>query len=75
MDSNSLELAERETKAVLITGRKVVGTQVSDYEHTFQPFVCYLGVMIDAQLNLNHRIYHVNAKASGDRIIQSRLNA
>ena len=52
------ELAKHETEAVLITGRMVVETitvRVGQNKITFQPAIRYLGVMIDARLNLSSR--------------------
>ncbi|XP_015116123.1 uncharacterized protein LOC107040517 [Diachasma alloeum] len=75
MDAVGLTLAEHKTEAVLITSRKKVVTitlKVGDYELTFQPFIWYLGVMIDPRLNFKH-VEHVAIKASWVRTLLSRL--
>ena len=76
MDSVGLSLAEHKTETVLITGRKVLETitlQVGDHEITSQPFLRYLGVMIDARLNFKQQAEHVGAKASVVRATLARL--
>ncbi len=54
MDTVGLKLAEHKTEAVLITSRKQVETitlQVGNHELISQPYLRYLGVMIDNRLN------------------------
>lgn len=67
MDTVNLQLAKHKTEAVLITSRKVMETimlEVGEQEITSQPFIRYLGVMIDARLNFKQQVKHVTAKAS-----------
>lgn len=67
MDSMNLQLAKQKIEAVLITSRKVVETitlKVGEQEITSQPYIRYLGVMLDARLNFKQQVEHVSAKAS-----------
>lgn len=67
MDSMNLQLAKQKTEAVLITSRKVIETiklKVGEQEITSQPYIRYLGVMLDARLNFKQQVEHVSAKAS-----------
>lgn len=67
MDMMNLQLAKHKTEAVLITSRKTVETiklRVGEQEITSQPFIRYLGVMLDARLNFKQQVEHVSAKAS-----------
>ena len=76
MDTVGLKLAEHKTEAVLITSRKRIETitlQVGNHEITSQPYLRYLGVMIDAGLKFKQQAEHVGTKASGVRVILSRL--
>lgn len=62
-----LKLAEHKTEAVLITGRKHIESvtlRVGDFEFESQPFVRYLGVMIDARLKFWKHAECTGAKAS-----------
>ena len=59
MDTVNLQLAKQKTEAVLITSRKVVDTimlKVGDQEITSQPYIRYLGVMIDVRLNFKQQV-------------------
>ncbi|XP_015112258.1 uncharacterized protein LOC107037938 [Diachasma alloeum] len=76
MDTVGLKLAKHKTEPVLITSRKKIETmtlQVGNYELTSQPFIRYLGVMIDARLNFKQQAVNVGIKASGIRASESRL--
>ncbi|XP_015121546.1 uncharacterized protein LOC107044256 [Diachasma alloeum] len=76
MDSVGLSLAEHKTEAVLITSRKVLETitlRVGDYELISQPYIRYLGVMIDARLSFKQQVEHITTKASEVRAALSRL--
>lgn len=67
MDAVNLQLAKQKTEAVLITSRKVIETiklTVGEQEITSQPYIRYLGVMLDARLNFKQQVEHVSAKAS-----------
>ncbi|XP_015122231.1 uncharacterized protein LOC107044734 [Diachasma alloeum] len=76
MDTVRLKLAEYKTETVLINSRNQVETitlLVGDHEVTSQPYLRYLGVMMDNQLNFKQQAEHIGIKASGVRIILSRL--
>ncbi|XP_015120548.1 uncharacterized protein LOC107043529 [Diachasma alloeum] len=76
MDTVGLKLAQHKTEAMLITSRKKIETitlQTGNYELTSQPSIRYLGVMIDARLNLKQQAEHVGMKAPGVRASLSRL--
>lgn len=76
MEMMNLELAKHKTEAVLITSRKIVETiklEVGGTEITSQPFIRYLGVMLDARLNFKQQVEHVSAKASVVRASLARL--
>lgn len=76
MHSAGLKLAEHKTEAVLVTGRKLVETttlQVGDYELTTQPYIRYLGVMIDSRLSFKKQVEYASAKASTVRATLCRL--
>ncbi|XP_015123448.1 uncharacterized protein LOC107045640 [Diachasma alloeum] len=76
MDIVGLSLAEHRTEAVWIISRKVVQTitlQVGNYKFTSQPFIRYLGVIIDARPNFTQQVEDVSTKASGVRSALSRL--
>ncbi|XP_015509714.2 uncharacterized protein LOC107216897 [Neodiprion lecontei] len=76
MDMMNLELAKHKTEAVLITSRKIVENiklNVGEHEITSQPFIRYLGVMLDARLNFKQQVEHVSAKASAVVTSLSRL--
>lgn len=76
MKSVNLKLAEHKTEAVLITSRKQLESitlRVGNHEITSQPFLRYLGVMIDARLNFKQQAEHVGAKASVVGATLSRL--
>ncbi|CAH2084175.1 unnamed protein product [Euphydryas editha] len=67
MKSANLKLAEHKTEAVLITSRKKLENivlKVGNHEITTQPFLRYLGVMIDARLNFKpqaeHCLYYIS---------------
>jgi len=76
MKSVNLKLAEHKTEAVLITSRKQLESitlRVGNHEITSQPFLRYLGVMIDARLNFKQQAEHVGTKASVVGATLSRL--
>lgn len=76
MDTMNLQLAKHKTEAVLITSRKVMETiklKVGEQESTSQPYIRYLGVMLDARLNFKQQVEHVTAKASVVRASLARL--
>lgn len=76
MNTVNLQLAKPKTEAVLITSRKKIETiklSVGDYEIESQPFIRYLGVMLDARLNFKQQVEHVSAKASVVRASLARL--
>ncbi|XP_044581492.1 uncharacterized protein LOC123263037 [Cotesia glomerata] len=76
MDTVNLQLAKYKTEAVLITSRKAMETiklQVGEHEITSQPYIRYLGVMLDARLNFKQQDEHVTAKASVVRASLARL--
>ncbi|GBO99933.1 Retrovirus-related Pol polyprotein from type-1 retrotransposable element R1 [Eumeta japonica] len=76
METVNLQLAKYKTKAVLITSRKKAETiklQVGEQEITSQPYIRYLGVMIDARLDFKQQVEHVSTKASAVRASQARL--
>lgn len=67
MDLAGLQLAEHKTEAVLITSRKQIETtslRVGNYELTTQPYIRYLGIMIDTRINLQKHIEHAAAKGA-----------
>lgn len=67
MQSVGLELAHHKTEAVLFTSRKKVETitlDVGDCEITSQPYIRYLGVMLDARLSFKQHIKSVAAKGA-----------
>lgn len=71
-----MELAKHKTEAVLITSRKTAETMklgVGEQEITSQPFIRYLGVMLDARLNFKQQVEHISAKASVVRASLARL--
>lgn len=68
--------ATHKTETVLITSRKKVETvtiEVGEHQITSQPYIRYLGVMLDARLNFKEQVEHVSAKASAVRVSLSRL--
>ena len=76
MDTVNLQLAKHKTEAVLITSRQVMETiklKVGEQEITSQPYIRYLGVMLDARLNFKPQVEHVSAKASVVRASLARL--
>ena len=76
MDAMNLQLAKHKTEAMLITSRKVVETiklKVGGQEIVSQPYIRYLGVMLDARLNFKRQVEHVSAKASVVRTSLARL--
>ena len=76
MNSVGLQLAEHKTEAVLITSRKKLETitlQVGEHELTSQPYIRYLGVMIDARLSFRQQADHASCKAAAVRNVLSRL--
>jgi len=76
MNTVNLELAKHKTEVVLITSRKQAETitlRVGEHEITSQPFLRYLGVMIDARLNFKQQVEHVSTKASAVTLVLSRL--
>lgn len=76
MNTVGLKLAEQKIEAVLVTNRKTVELitlTASDHTITLQPFIRYLGVMIDAKLNFKAHIEHVSRKAAVVGIALSRL--
>ncbi|XP_015124582.1 restin homolog [Diachasma alloeum] len=78
MDAVGLKLAGYKTEAVLITSRKKIETitlQVGSYEITSQPFIRYLGVMIDARLNFKQQTEHVGAKTSEVSLIELKKDS
>ncbi|GBP64517.1 hypothetical protein EVAR_53016_1 [Eumeta japonica] len=61
MKTVNLQLAQHKTAVVLITSRKQAETitlRVGKHEVTLQPFIRYLGVMIDARLNFKQQVEH-----------------
>lgn len=67
MQSVGLELAHHKTEAVLFTSRKKVETitlDVGDCEITSQPYIRYLGVMLDVRLSFKQHIESVAAKGA-----------
>ncbi|GBP21408.1 hypothetical protein EVAR_12009_1 [Eumeta japonica] len=76
MKTVNLQLAKHKNEAVLITRRKKAETiklQVGEQEITSQPYIRYLGVMIDARLNFKQQVEHVSTKASAVRTSLARL--
>ena len=76
MSAMKLQLVKHKTEAVLITSRKKVETirlEVGEQEITSQPFIRYLGVMLDARLNFKQQVEHVCTKASAVRVSLSQL--
>ncbi|GBP70548.1 Retrovirus-related Pol polyprotein from type-1 retrotransposable element R1 [Eumeta japonica] len=76
MKTVNLQLVKHKTDAVLITRRKKAETiklQVGEQEITSQPYIRYLGVMIDARLNFKQQVEHVSTKASAVRASLARL--
>ncbi|CAH2094186.1 unnamed protein product [Euphydryas editha] len=66
MKSANLKLAEHKTEAVLITSRKKLENivlKVGNHEITTQPFLRYLGVMIDARLNFKPQAEHTQTNS------------
>lgn len=67
MNKVKLQLAQHKTKAVLITSRKRAETitlGVVEHEITSQPFIQYLGVILDARLNSKQQVFMVRASLS-----------
>ncbi|XP_030757325.1 uncharacterized protein LOC115883146 [Sitophilus oryzae] len=67
---------KHKTDSVLIISRKKVETirlEVGEQEITSQPFIRYLGVMLDARLNFKQQVEHVCTTASVVRVSLSRL--
>ena len=59
VDMKNLELAKHKTEAVLISSRKVRKTitlEIGEQKITSQPYIRYLGVMIDARLNIKQQV-------------------
>lgn len=76
MKTVGLKLAEHKTEAVLITSRKKLETitlRVGEHEITSQPFIRYLGVMIDSRLNFTRQTEHASTKASAVGAVLSRI--
>ncbi|XP_026471518.1 uncharacterized protein LOC113375787 [Ctenocephalides felis] len=76
MGTVSLQLAKQKTEAVLITSRKTIETikvKVGEQEIISQPYIQYLGVMLDARLNFRQHLKQVSDKASVVRTCLSRL--
>ncbi|XP_056642856.1 uncharacterized protein LOC130450040 [Diorhabda sublineata] len=72
----NLQLAKHKIEAVLINSRKAVETIkliVGTQEITSQPYIRYLGGMLDARLNFKQQVEHVTAKASVVRANLARL--
>lgn len=66
MSSVGLKLADHKTEAVLFTSRKLRETitlDVGDCTITSQPFIRYLGVMLDSRLSFKQHAEHATAKA------------
>lgn len=75
METVGLKLAEHKTEAVLITSRKKLETitlRVGEHKITSQPFIRYLGVMIDSRLNCTRQAEHASTKASAVGTVLSR---
>lgn len=67
MSSAGLTLAAQKTEAVLFSSRKkaeTVNFAVGSHMITSQPYVKYLGVVLDARLNFSHHVEHVAKKAA-----------
>ncbi|GBP15362.1 Retrovirus-related Pol polyprotein from type-1 retrotransposable element R1 [Eumeta japonica] len=76
MNTVNLQLAHHKTEAVLITSRKKLETitlEVGEQRIISQPFIRYLGVMIDARLSFKQQVEHDSAKASVVRTSLTRL--
>lgn len=76
MDKVGLELAAHKTEAVLITGRKVRETitlTVGRNSITSQPYIRYLGILIDARLTFKDHISFATDKAAAISSALSRL--
>nr|XP_046472552.1 uncharacterized protein LOC124214333 [Neodiprion pinetum] len=52
---------------------ETIKLQVGELEITSQPYIRYLGVILDARLNLKQQVEHVTAKASVVRASLARL--
>lgn len=76
MSSVGLKLAEHKTEAVLITSRKIRETitlSVGEHTITSQPYIRYLGVLIDARLSFKQHVEHASNKAANVAVALSRL--
>lgn len=74
--SVALKLAEHKSEAVLVTSRekvKSITLSVREHDITSQPFIRYLGVMIDTELNFKPHMVYTSRKAAAVGIILSRL--
>lgn len=62
-----IRLAERKSEKVLITVRKKMETvafEVDNYTIKSQPYIRYLGLMIDSTLTVRSRIEHASHKTA-----------
>ncbi|GBP63021.1 hypothetical protein EVAR_43769_1 [Eumeta japonica] len=76
MKTVNLQLAKHKTDAVLITRTRKAETiklQVGEQEITSQPYIRYLGVMIDVRINFKQQVEHVSTKAIAVRAGLARL--
>jgi len=67
MSSVGLQLAAHKTEVLLVSSRKVMETvtlSVGNAEITSQPFIRYLGVILDARLNFKEQTEQISRKAS-----------
>lgn len=67
MSSAGLTLAEQKTEAVLFTSRKKLETvnfAIGSHIITSQPYVKYLGVVLDARLSFSNHVEHVAKKSA-----------
>jgi len=75
-DTVNLQLAKHKTQAVLIISRKkieIIKLKAGDDEITSQPYIRYLGVIIDARLNFKQQVEQVSSKASVVRASLARV--
>jgi len=76
LSSAGLQLAEHKTEAVLITGRKIIENitlEIGVQQIVSQPYIRYLGVMIDCRLSYKTHLITSSKKASRVNAALSRI--
>lgn len=76
LSSRSLQLANHKTEMVLTTSRKKIETitiNIGDQEINSQPYLRYLGVIIDARLSFKVHLETVGARAARVATVLARI--